>query len=232
MSSVVIEGVVKFLLQHKADPNHRDAQGQTLLHLAAWHGDLQFVKLCVQFGKGDIHARDAEGRKPVDLAAIRGHTQVMEYLDTHSNDLRSICRQVIFEAMGKNFSSKLHCLPLPPQVKLFLSYHIPYPGFEAVIVPPAPWTKEEVWQKKAKSGEVKAFIMENASSEFLDEHRTVLEAKRVDKQSDELVRLFQDMYLWESFKTVNFEEPLLREPRYSMTKVEKKKSTWLPDFFF
>jgi len=211
--------LAKFYLEHKADPNIKDLQGQTLLHQAAWHGDLDFIKLCVQYGKGDITAEDKNGRKPVDLAALRGHTQTMQYLDTHSLDLRCICRQVIRRAIGKKMNSILHTIPLPPHTKLHLNYYIPYPGFQAVLVPPSPWTKEQLWQKEASPEDLELFIKENADSEFLDEHKTSLEGH--EKESNKLIRLFQEMYLWESFKTVSFEEPAARAPRYSMKKLEK-----------
>ncbi len=216
----IIDDVVKFLLKHNANPNHTDATGQTLLHKAAWHGDLMFIKLCVQYGKADIHARDSEGRKPVDLAAIRCHTHVMQYLDDFSIDLQSICRRVIRKSVGKKVNIFLQTLP--PQVKMFLNYYIPYPGFEVVLLPPSPWTKEELWQKKVKADELRTFMLENGSCEFIEEHKSVLESDATEGSvHDELIRAFQDMYLWESFKTVNFEEPVARTPRYSMTKLEK-----------
>lgn len=213
--------LILLLLQYKANPNFKDRKGLTLLHHAAWNGDLEFIQLCVKYGKGDVHSLDKEGRKPVDLAAIRGYTHVMDYLDTHSGDLRCICRRVIRETMGKTFSPRLHLLPLPPPAKLFLSCQIPYPGFTATLVPPVPWTMSKLWEKEVKADKIRDFIKENASSEFLEEHRCVLNMNSGKDDDDDMVKLFQELYLWESFKSVDFEEPLAREPRYSLTKLEK-----------
>ena len=215
--------IANFYLEHKADPDVRDAKGQTLLHKAAWHGDLDFIKLCVQHGKGDITAEDADGHKPVDLAALRGHAQIMQYLDAHSVDLRCICRQVIRNAIGKKMNS-IRTLPLPSHVKLHLNYYIPYPGFEAVVVPPSPWTKETLLQKKTSLAQLRLFIEEHANSEFIHKHGTLLDYRNTGKGLDELIEIFQEMYLWESFKPVIFEEPAARVPRYSMTKLKKEPS--------
>lgn len=214
--------IILLLLQYKADPNFKDTKEWTLLHHAAWNGDLEFIQLCVKHGRGDVNSLDKEGSKPVDVAAIRGHTHVMNYLDTQSADLRCVCRKVIRETMGKTSFPHLHLLPLPPQVKLFLSYHIPYPGFTAVLMPPAPWSKDELWRKEVKADKIREFIQDHASSEFVKEHSCVLNVDSMDKDDDDdLIKLFQELYLWESFKTVDFEEPLAREPRYSLTKLKK-----------
>ncbi len=98
--------------------------------------------------------------------------------------------------VGKKFNIHLQTLPLPPQVKMFLNYYIPYPGFEVVLLPPSPWTKEELWQKKVKADELRTFMLENGSCEFIEEHKSVLESDATEGSvDDELIRAFQDMYL-------------------------------------
>lgn len=230
-SSSMQQEVVQLLLEHKADPNLQDSGGWTFLHQAAWNGDLPLIQQCVQYGNGTIMAKNNNGSLPVDLAAMRGHHQVTKYLDSHSGDLRHICRAVIHEALGKRVT-RLRELPLPLRLKLFLNYGIPYDGFSAVLVPPEPWSSEELWRKDVKSEEIASFIKDNASSEFLEEHRKVLygeqdeeersETSSVGARQEELVRLFKDMYLWEYFRNVSYEEPLAREPRYSLEPVQKE----------
>lgn len=197
--------------------------------------------MCAQRGKGNIRARNLEGQLPVQLAAIRNHTAVMHYLDAHSGDLSCMCRGVIRQALGKR-CGKLVELALPPRLKLFLNYHIPYPGFSAVMVPPAPWTPAQLHRRLAEQEQVKEFITNNASEEFLQEHASTLarggsscnreqglvgHAGTLARggQEQDLVEMFQEMYLWEAFKPIDYEEPLPREPRYSLEKIEPKRPT-------
>ncbi len=214
------------LLKHEADPNWKDCQGWSLLHQAACSGDITFIKTCVRNGKGDTRSLNQDNQYPVDLAALRGHTPVMEYLDAHSGDLKSVCRGVIRKALGVRIHH-LNKLPLPPRVKLFLNFNIPYLGFSAVLVPPEPWTPEQLHRREVGAQELHTFIEETASEEFLEEHEDVL----FGKESERLVELFQEMYLWESFKKVEFEEPLPRKPRYSLVKLEKSKNKKFANFF-
>ena len=212
---------VKRLLQLNADPNIQDSRGKTVLHWAAWHGDLEFIKLCMKYGTPDLTVEDYEGQRPVDLAAICGHVAIMQYLDAHTLELQCICRKVVRQAMGANFSDNLHQLQLPLQILLFLNYKIPYPGFVAVVLPPSPWTKEQLLQKEANPEEVRTFIKENASSKFLEEHSTILQCERTGEDDDKLFQLFQKM---EYFKMVQFKEPVARAPRYSLEMLDQDKS--------
>lgn len=220
------EELLLFLLEHGADPNLKDGQGWTVLHQAAWNGDFYLLQYCIQKGKANSRIRNADGQLAVDLAAARNHTHIMHYLDTQSCDLSSMCRVVIHDALGKKCElAKLH---LPPRMKLFIKYNIPYPGFSAAVVPPAPWTPAQLYQNKVGKEEVREFIRDHASEDFLSEHASSFgkgsEEERTEKPQggdQELVRLFETMYLWDAFKTTEYEEPLARQPRYSMQKHEK-----------
>lgn len=227
-NSLAVQGkeeLTMLLLKHGADPNMTDRQGWSLLHHAAWVGDLQFIQLCIRHGNGDIRTRNCDGYLPVDLAAAKGHTHITGYLDTQSHDLRSMCRAVIRQTLGKR-CGKLDKLLLPQRLKLFLNYGIPYSGFSAVLVPPEPWSTAQLFQKEVGPEEVLEFIRANASGEFLSEHAKALEDRgtkeREGPEMEELVSLFQEMYLWEAFKNVQYEEPLARPPRYSMEKCDTK----------
>lgn len=220
----------KFLLENGTDPNDADRFGWTIVHQCAWNGDLPLLKLCVQKG-AKIGIRTKDERLPVQMAATRGHMNVVHYLDSQSCDLKSLCRLEINAAMGKRRFNRIKELPIPSTVKLFLNYNIPYAGFEAVLIPPIPWTAKELHKRQVAIEDIHQFICENASQEFLEEHKDVVGDLPLEKASSaakpkcdlkELIEVFQSMYLWEAFKSVKFEEPLPRKPRYSMEKLEDK----------
>jgi hypothetical protein len=210
----------KALLESGTNLNSADRCGWTVVHQCAWQGDLLLLRLCVQKG-ADTNRKTQDDRLPVHLAVTTGHTDVVRYLDAQSCDLKSFCRIAINEAVGKRRYSRLNELPVPPRVKVFLNYSCTYPGFEATLIPPQPWTSEELHSGSVSVKEIQEFIHENASQEFTEENRDILGSEKADLA--ELIELFQSMYFWESFKKVQFEEPLARKPRYSMEKLEKKE---------
>ena len=79
------EGAVvagRWLLDHGADVNARDAAGGTPLHAAAgawWNESAEFVAMLLAAG-GDPGARDARGRTPRDLAVDRGYAASADLL--------------------------------------------------------------------------------------------------------------------------------------------------------
>lgn len=220
----------QFLLENGTQPNNEDKFGWTVVHQCAWNGDLALLRLCVRKG-AKIRLRTKDHRLPVQLAATRGHMDVVRYLDSQSCDLKSLCRVSIIEAMGKRHHNQINELPLPPTVKLFVNFGIPYTGFEATLIPPQPWTLEEIHSRNVSTEHIHQFICENASQEFLEENKGIVgeahsggaSAATCKADLSELVEVFQSMYLWEAFKSVKFEEPLARKPRYSMEKLEKKE---------
>gem|GEM_PF-3963217 len=58
---------IKFLLDHKADPNAKDKHNRTALHMAASRGNQAVMETLLAL-KGDINAADDEGRTPLDYA--------------------------------------------------------------------------------------------------------------------------------------------------------------------
>ena len=186
------------------------------------------VQQCVKRGKGNVLVQNKDGHLPVHLAAAKNHTHVMHYLDVQSCDLSSMCRQVIHQAMGKK--CELNKLHLPPRLKLFLRYSIPYPGLCMVVVPAAPWTAAQLYQNEVKGEELREFIVSHASEDFIEEHASLIGKRSTediqsgDACDQELVRLFQEMYLWDAFKPIEYEEPLPRQPRYSMERTKPPSS--------
>jgi ankyrin repeat protein len=74
---------VRWLLQHKADPNLSWAQsGEAPLHVAAQRLDVRTVELLVKYG-ADVSTRRPDGRTPHALAALHGNDQVAAWLLRH-----------------------------------------------------------------------------------------------------------------------------------------------------
>lgn len=205
-------------MDNGASPNVADKCGWTIVHQCAWNGDLPLLEMAVRKG-GNVHLQNHQHQLPVEMAAIRGHLPVVRYLEQQSCDLKALCRVVIRDAMGKRTYNRINELPLPPLLKVFINYGIPYHGWEATLIPPSPWSNEELQEGRVGPKQVCSFICENAAEEFLAEHSDALKGNNMQ----ELIEAFQSLYLWEAFKTVNYEEPLARTPRYPLEKREAAK---------
>jgi hypothetical protein len=59
--------VLRYLLQHGAAVDQQDAYGNTALHRAALHDELQAVKILLRYG-ADPNAENHDGDRPLDLA--------------------------------------------------------------------------------------------------------------------------------------------------------------------
>ena len=81
-------GRVRLLLDHGADPNIKDAEGRTALHLVSARGvGAETIRALVEAG-ANLYARDHEGRTPVDHAASANRqvaARALEELGARSN---------------------------------------------------------------------------------------------------------------------------------------------------
>ena len=182
-----------------------------------------------------MRLRNNENLQPLDLAAVKGHTALVRYLEGQSCDLRCMCRKVIREAMGSRCYKRLRELPFPPTLRLFVNYGIPHYGWKAILIPPAPWTTDELYSGKATTSELREFILGNGSAEFIEDHQDTLidpaadgqkscGATTTERELEGLIDAFQTMYVWEAFdKEVEFKDQTAREPRYSMEKIKKRE---------
>jgi serine/threonine-protein phosphatase 6 regulatory ankyrin repeat subunit B len=76
--------VAKFLLEHGADPDTKNDDGWTPLHLASLFGCLKGTQLMLEHG-ANIHARNKEGRTPLHevLDRLEDNSRLLDtFLDT------------------------------------------------------------------------------------------------------------------------------------------------------
>jgi hypothetical protein len=74
--------VVRLLLEHGADINVQNQDGETPLHEASTYGALEVVRLLLEHG-ADVEAKDNYGKTVLQVAAEYGHDEVVEFLREH-----------------------------------------------------------------------------------------------------------------------------------------------------
>ncbi|KAM6036946.1 ankyrin repeat and death domain-containing protein 1B isoform 3-T3 [Theristicus caerulescens] len=79
---------VDFLLHHKARLDMADQHGLTVIHLAAWTGNLDIMRKLVKAG-ADQKAKNEEGMTVLHFAAQNNSVKIVDYFlqDLHLNDL-------------------------------------------------------------------------------------------------------------------------------------------------
>ena len=90
--------VARILLQHKADQNALNKEGQTPLHLASAGGHINVAQLLLEHGV-DVDVLDDDRQTPLHLASAGGHFNVAQLLFKHGVDAN---------ALDKNRSTALH----------------------------------------------------------------------------------------------------------------------------
>ena len=72
--------VVRLLLEHDANPNIRDNNGDTPLASASWQGYTHIVKLLLNNNNASINIQNDYGYTPLLLASYRGYTEIVRML--------------------------------------------------------------------------------------------------------------------------------------------------------
>lgn len=84
-------GIVRLLLEHGGDPNHRDRNGWSAIHWAAEEGHLEIVRFLLDKG-ADIDAVSSYGTSPLHCAANGGHVSIVSLLlEQRADPLKSTC---------------------------------------------------------------------------------------------------------------------------------------------
>ncbi|NXI76665.1 ANKR7 protein, partial [Rhipidura dahli] len=73
------EKFVAILLEHGADPNLVDAEGNTALHLAVLSGNIAVAGLLLEHGARS-DAQNQAGYTPLNLAVSKEHEEMLEHL--------------------------------------------------------------------------------------------------------------------------------------------------------
>lgn len=74
---------VELLLEHGADPNHKDIMRYTALHAAAMNGDRAMVELLLKHGADPNAVANGDGGTPISLASRNGHEDIVQVLSKH-----------------------------------------------------------------------------------------------------------------------------------------------------
>jgi len=77
---------ITFLVEHGADPNFRNAEGRTSLHLAASKGASIRIVSALRDHGANLDLKTAAGETPLDLAVSRGRRKVADYLADTGRD--------------------------------------------------------------------------------------------------------------------------------------------------
>lgn len=221
---------VELLIQYGADVNAQDARGWSVAHDCAWSRDLPFLEQLAKHG-ADFEIKNCDKETPADLAFMKKYTEVCDFLDRHTLSLKTKCRCTIRAALGRiRAHNCMDRLPVPPSVKLFINYSTPYPGWEAVSVPEKPWTHEDLEGGVVQLEELCRFIQLHAEEEFLAKYEvpdaaavittgSVQAGDTTDGDQDysdlfsSMIEAYQNLYITESFKKVDYSEPAARETR-------------------
>ncbi len=73
------EKIVKMLLDHGADPNVREPNGFTALHVAAQNNDVEIIHLLL-LGGADLTLKSTSGKTAMDIAMGAGHEKATALL--------------------------------------------------------------------------------------------------------------------------------------------------------
>jgi len=75
--------MIMLLLENKAEINAKDNQGSAPLHLAAWFGNTDAVKLLLA-NNANRDIKNVDGNTPLDIAIKENHKNIADLLRQHA----------------------------------------------------------------------------------------------------------------------------------------------------
>ena len=72
--------IIKYLVQNGADVNAQTDWGGTVLHSAAFRGQLDIMQWMIEEGNAEVNTRDLDGATALLLAARENHFDIVKYL--------------------------------------------------------------------------------------------------------------------------------------------------------
>lgn len=85
-------GIARMLLEQGADPNVKDWDGDTGMHVAAFYGDIETMRLLHEFG-GDVNAVNRQGRTPSHSAVFSQNTETLQWLEKSGANVNDPARE-------------------------------------------------------------------------------------------------------------------------------------------
>ena len=93
--------MVEFLLQNGADPNLKDNEGLSPVHICSDFGNMPYLRLLVQY-KADVNLTNQDGKTPLHICASKGNVPYAEFLilrGAHINSLDNDDRTPLIAAV-------------------------------------------------------------------------------------------------------------------------------------
>jgi serine/threonine-protein phosphatase 6 regulatory ankyrin repeat subunit B len=87
-NSLKIPEVVRELLEHGANVNTADNEGETPLHIAGWEGHVEVVQELLEHG-ANVNTADIYGRTPLHVAVWKGRAEVVRELLEHGANVNN-----------------------------------------------------------------------------------------------------------------------------------------------
>jgi len=69
------------ILSKGLPPNSRDEEGWSLIHYAAFWGDIDFMRVCVRDLQLKSDTETDDGRTPLHMTALRGHLDLVQVFE-------------------------------------------------------------------------------------------------------------------------------------------------------
>lgn len=81
--------IIEVLLKHGLDPEFKDSQGRTQLHIASLDGEERTISMILEVARATVDSRDKEGRTSLHLVSQEGVHQAIKCLLEHGADINS-----------------------------------------------------------------------------------------------------------------------------------------------